>query len=79
MNIPELIAKLESIGINNEKYIIYSINDPDPNEICCLNKTQFGWEVFYAERGNKNLFRLFESEHDACIYLFKLLSQPFIK
>lgn len=46
-------------------------------EVYVLSETDEIWSVFYAERGQKNGLRKFNSESDACHYLLSwVLADP---
>ena len=52
---------------------MYSLEGGLPNEAYCLNREGSLWEVYYSERGIKTGIRHFESEEQACDYLYELI------
>jgi hypothetical protein len=67
---------LEYIDEFNIDSSAFWLNGPS-NERYCLGECGNKWEVFYAERGNKNLRVEFDSESDALQHLLnKLKSDP---
>ena len=60
---------------NNVKTDSYSLDGGLPNEAFCLNKFSGVWEVYYSERGCKSGLKEFNSEDEACKYLYKLMLQ----
>ena len=49
------------------------IGVPQADEVYCLVNDGKRWEVYYAERGEKLDLEVFESEDDACTYLYDIL------
>jgi len=43
------------------------------DERLCLEKNENGWMVYYMERGIKTTNKIFESENDACQFLYDQL------
>ncbi len=72
MNRSDLVAKLK-----NEKISLwaYDLECSGKDETFCLEKNDFGWSVYYRERGNRNGERMFESEAEANDYLLKMILQ----
>lgn len=64
----ELKLKLIENGVPDD---MYSLEGGHPNEAYCLNKNGPVWEVYYSERGIKTGLRQFESEEQACDYLYE--------
>lgn len=52
---------------------LYNLDGGLPNEAICLNKEGDFWEVYYSERGVKSQIEKFNTENDACNYLYKML------
>ena len=52
---------------------LYNLNGGLPNEAFCLNKEGDVWEVYYSERGVKSQKKEFDSEDEACNYLYKVI------
>jgi hypothetical protein len=71
MNKKELEIRLIKEGIRADSY---HLEGGLPNESFTLNKNGNQWEVYYSERGNKTDLRVFESEEEACEYLYKELT-----
>lgn len=71
MNVSCLIQKLDEIGVP-KRY--YSINGNLLPDTCILNQVYGKWEYFYFdEKGNKDDYRMFDNESDACEYMFRIL------
>ena len=71
MNIALLIKKLDEIGVP-KRY--YSINGNLLSDTYILNKIYGQWEYFYFdEKGNKNGYKVFNNENDACLYMLNVL------
>ena len=66
----DLENKLRDKGVRVDSY---SLHGGFPNEAYCLNATKVGWEVYYSERGGKSGLKTFNSESEACQYLYRLL------
>lgn len=52
---------------------LYNLDGGLPNEAFCLNKEGDVWEVYYSERGVKSQKKKFNSEDEACNYLYKII------
>jgi len=73
MNLNELKEKLDKELINPN---CFDLSGGLPDEKYCINKYPWEqWGVYYAERGNKNDEKLFDSESKACLYLYELLKK----
>jgi hypothetical protein len=70
MNTKELKNALNNAGISPD---IYALTGGLPNEVYCLNHFDAYWEVYYSERGAKSGLMRFDTEDEACIYLYNLL------
>lgn len=69
----EFLELIDELNIDSSAFWL---NGPS-NERYCLGECGNKWEVFYAERGNKNLWVEFDSESDALKHLLnKLISDP---
>lgn len=66
----ELKKALENKGIPKELYNLDGIGRTD-ERFClqCNNK----WEVYFSERGIKTTDLIFDTEEEACQYIFKAL------
>jgi len=72
MNIQELKERLKIKGVNEETYSLDGTLYPMR---VILYKNYSKWEVFYLdERGNRDGHRIFYSENDACLYMYKELT-----
>ncbi|MGV0829353.1 hypothetical protein F0358_05040 [Empedobacter brevis] len=70
MNIKDLKNRLLILHIPENEYSLDGSLKPDS---IILYKNYRKWEVFYLdERGTKNNERNFDSESDACLYIYKL-------
>ena len=69
-----LEKKLKIAGIPD---YIYNLTGQGKNDEClCLEKIQDKWSVYYLERGIKTTNEIFDSENDACQFLYdQLMSQ----
>lgn len=71
INISSLLEKLNEIGVP-KRY--YSINGHLSSDTYILNQIYNKWEYFYFdEKGNKNDYKIFDNECDACYYLLRVL------
>lgn len=71
MNVEYLVKKLDEIGVP-KRY--YSINGDLLADTYILNQIYGKWEYFYFdEKGNKNDYKTFGNENDACLHLFGIL------
>ncbi|WP_105171281.1 hypothetical protein [Pseudoalteromonas sp. T1lg24] len=69
----EFLEHIDELNINSSAFWL---NGPS-NERYCLGERGNKWEVFYTERGNKNLRVEFDSESEALKHLLnKLKSDP---
>ena len=72
MNVSQLREKLNSFGVPNN---YYSINENLISDTYVLNQVYDKWEYFYFdEKGNKNDYRQFDCESEACAFFFDKLS-----
>ena len=44
----------------------YSLQGGLPNDKYCLEKTSYGWNVYYSERGSRTELKKYDSEEEAC-------------
>ena len=71
MNVTGLIRKLDEIGVPKRDYSINGDLLPDTH---FLNQVYGKWEYFYFdEKGNKEDYRMFDNESDACKYMLGML------
>lgn len=68
MNIDDLKNRLIEMQINP---LYYSLNEGLKSDSLILNIYHNKWEVFYMdERGSKHDELIFNTENDACIYIY---------
>ncbi|MDO4729394.1 MAG: hypothetical protein Q4B43_10390 [Bacteroidota bacterium] len=71
MNINELINKLEKKNISKD---LYSLDGYLKSDALILREQSLCWEVFYFdEKGNEQDNKIFETESEACEYLYRVL------
>ena len=63
--------KLKIAGIPD--YIYNLTGQGKKDECLCLEKIQDKWSVYYLERGIKTTNEIFDSENDACQFLYDQL------
>lgn len=66
-----LEKKLKVAGVPD--YIYNLTGKGRTDERLCLKKIQNKWSVYYIERGIKTTNEIFESEEDACQFLYAQL------
>lgn len=72
MTIQELENKLKELEISSQEY---SLNGDLIFDSINLFENYSTWEVFYLdEKGNRNDEKKFESESEACKYIYKLFN-----
>lgn len=77
MNRVELIEKLKNAGVKSQYYSLYG---KIVNDAFILEQTVGKWNVYYFERGSKDMEQSFESESDACNYIYNILKdEPSVK
>lgn len=57
LHIPEHLYNLDGKGRTDERF--------------CIENIEGRWHVYYSERGNKTTHEIFDSEQDACAYIYK--------
>lgn len=67
MNLKELKKVLDEKGIPNE---IYTFKYEYINDGFCINFNGQKWETYYSERGLKIGIKTFDTEEEACEYLY---------
>lgn len=71
MNREILEKKLKMAGV---PHYIYNLTGKGGRDEClCLEKIQDKWSVYYLERGIKTTNEFFDSEDDACQFLYTQL------
>ncbi|MCH1939870.1 hypothetical protein [Holdemania massiliensis] len=73
MNREELSKELLKKKIPQDAYSLFG---GLPNECFCLAEEK-QWEVYYSERGKKTQLRKFNSEDEACEFMYKKLINIF--
>jgi hypothetical protein len=78
MTIFELHTKLKKDGINDDHYFLHGLyGSTDDNEKLALTikkgKFTIEYETYFRERGEKHSIRTFNSEDEACEYIYKKL------
>jgi len=77
VDITELQNKLNDLVIQKRAY---SLGKGFDDEQYCLEKIGNKWHYYYSERGQKAGEKIFETEHDACEYIYLVLSDdPTVK
>ena len=70
MTIEKLEDKLNDLGVEKSQY---SLSGELNSDAIILNKNYNVWEVFYLdEKGNRNNEKNFDTESEACFYIYKL-------
>ena len=80
MTIKELDIKLKKLGIPVDRYYLHglygSTNDNDKIALI-IRKGKYSteYEVYYKEKGVKNIEQVFYTENEACQYIYKELKE----
>ena len=53
----------------------YTLSGGLPNEKYVIDQGIGKWSVYYSEKGQKNNEKVFETEHEACQYMLKCVSE----
>ncbi|GAB2450975.1 hypothetical protein GCM10011375_36340 [Hymenobacter qilianensis] len=70
MSTSELKRQLDLLGVKSKSYSLFGELTPDT---VVLVRNYYKWEVFYLdERGGRNDEKSFDSENDACDYIYKM-------
>ena len=72
MNIRELKEIFEGQRIPKD---LYSLSGGLPNESYCIEQVKGQWAVYYSERGIRSNLELFDTEEDACLYLYECVKR----
>jgi len=80
MNLNELHLKLRELGISEDRYYLHGLygSTNDENKLALIikkGKQTTEYEVYYKERDEKHLVRLFTTEDDACQYIYERLKE----
>ncbi len=71
MNVNELRKNLKKAGVSD---FLYNLDNRGRNdERFCLEYIEGKWNVYYSERGVKTTNLLFETESEACEYMYNEL------
>ncbi len=54
---------------------MYSLSEGLQNESYCIEQMKGCWAVYYSERGIRSSLELFDTEEDACLYLYKCVKR----
>ena len=72
MNRLDLKKELDELNISPRVYSLFGEVSPDTIIIDKISNNR--WEVYYFdEKGNRDTEKEFQSEHDACVYLYVTL------
>ena len=66
MKIADLEIELNNLKLKNVKY---SLGGGYLEDGTCISKEKDFWQVYYCERGSKNIIGMFPTENDACEYI----------
>jgi len=73
-NVFELKKRLNLFGVDKNSY---SIEKNLEDEKYCLEKIGEKWYFYYGERGLRTGQQIFDTEHDACEYMYsQLINDP---
>lgn len=70
MNLEVLLTKLIEENIPSDSY---SMQGGLPNDRYCIEKTNYGWDVYYSERGIRTNLKHYDSEDEACNDIYNRL------
>ncbi len=73
MNLRELKGELDSLGIDEDAYVINPVLCPD-GAICIKRRGAGAWVVFSIEKGEFTIFETFYNEDLACRSFMKMIS-----
>lgn len=71
MNKIQLHKILQEAGVSNQLYNLLETGRDD--ERLCLVKKENKWQVFYEERGVKTTNKFFDTESEACQFIYEQL------
>ena len=71
MDINKLQLLLKESGVPDEMYNLHEVGRDD--ERFCLRKNENQWQVYFSERGVKTIDEMFETESEACQYIYEQL------
>ena len=70
MNGFKLEQRLQQLGVPRNAY---HLTGGLPNEAFTLNQLNGSWEVYYSERGQKTGCKVFNTEHEACVFFLSYI------
>lgn len=78
MTLQELHRQLKELGISEDRYYLHGLygSTNDDNKLALTikkGKQIVEYEVYYKDRGEKHSERVFISEDEACLYVYKKL------
>jgi hypothetical protein len=77
MNKAELKQALDKNGTNPRYYTLDGFDDSLFNDIFVLDNIDGQWLVYYLEQGEKKNVHVFDSEEEACRFLYNwMISAP---
>lgn len=77
MNRQELETRLRKIDVSREWYNLQGAGRPV--ERFSLRKLDGKWEVYFAEKGTKTTHEIFDSEDEACLYIYKKFAKQSLR
>ena len=80
MIIAELHNSLKELGVSEDKYYLqglYGSTDDSDKLALIIRKGKYAveYEVYYNEKGEKHSIRIFSTEDEACLYIYKRLKE----
>jgi hypothetical protein len=80
MTVDELYNRLNKIGIPKNLYYLHGLygSNSDEDKLSLIIKivdSNFEYQVYFKERGEKHSIKTFNSESDACNYIFEELKK----
>lgn len=75
MNIDELKIALDREGVKPHYYSLNGLSGGPYDGTSILEKEGNKWLYYYFERGSKYNLQYFNSEDEACKYMFKILTK----
>jgi len=78
MTIKELFHRLKELGISENRFYLnglFGSFDDNEKQALTIRKEKFGviYEIYYKEKGKKQSIRTYNSEEEACDYLYEKL------
>lgn len=72
MTIADLGVELDRLKLKNANYCL---NGGYLDDGTCISKENGQWQVYYCERGSKNIIGIFPTENDACEFMLCVCKQ----